>query len=97
MFCVDAVLRAYAQTRFLFAMNVIRLGLVVGLISWCLSTFGLVGAVLVTLLATTAVRIISIGRIAHLLKAPLTRYSAVRPSCRHRALRDRRGRVRPTG
>jgi hypothetical protein len=31
-----------------------------------------VGAVLVTLLATTAVRIISIGRIAYLLKAPLT-------------------------
>lgn len=72
VFCVDAVLRAYAQTRFLFAMNVIRLGLVVGLISWCLSTFGLVGAVLVTLLATTAVRIISIARIAYLLKAPLT-------------------------
>jgi O-antigen/teichoic acid export membrane protein len=72
VFCVDAVLRAYAQTRFLFAMNVIRLALVVGLISWCLSTFGLVGAVLVTLLATTAVRILSIARIAHLLKAPLT-------------------------
>jgi hypothetical protein len=46
---------------------------VVGLISWCLSAFGLVGAVLVTLLATTAVRIISIGRIAYLLKAPVTR------------------------
>lgn len=72
VFCVDAVLRAYAQTRFLFAMNVIRLGLVVGLISWCLSTFGLVGAVVVTLLATTAVRIISIARIAYLLKARLT-------------------------
>ena len=28
VFCVDAVLRAYAQTRFLFAMNVLRLGLV---------------------------------------------------------------------
>jgi O-antigen/teichoic acid export membrane protein len=71
VFCVDAVLRAYAQTRFLFAMNVIRLALVVILISWCLSTFGLVGAVLVTLLATTAVRIISIGRIAYLLKVPI--------------------------
>src|SRR5687767_698564 len=71
VFCVDAVLRAYAQTRFLFAMNVIRLGLVVGLISWCLSAFGLVGAVLVTLLATSAVRVLSIARIAYLLKAPL--------------------------
>ena len=73
VFCVDAVLRAYAQTRFLFAMNVIRLGLVIALISWCLSAFGLVGAVLVTLLATTAVRVISIGRIAYLLKVPLTK------------------------
>jgi O-antigen/teichoic acid export membrane protein len=73
VFCVDAVLRAYAQTRFLFGMNLLRLGLVVGLISWCLSTFGLVGAVLVTLMATSVVRVLSIGRIAYLLKVPLTR------------------------
>ena len=73
VFCVDAVLRAYAQTRFLFAMNVLRLGLVVVLISWCLSSFGLVGAVLVTLLATTIVRLLSIARIAHLFEASLTR------------------------
>jgi len=72
VFCVDAVLRAYAQTRFLFAMNLLRLGLVVALISWCLSSFGLVGAVLVTLVATTVVRILSIARIAYLLKAPIS-------------------------
>jgi O-antigen/teichoic acid export membrane protein len=72
-FCVDAVLRAYAQTRFLFAMNLLRLGLVVGLIPWCLSAFGLVGAVLVTLLATTVVRVLGIARIARVMKAPLTR------------------------
>jgi hypothetical protein len=73
VFCVDAVLRAYAQTRFLFAMNVLRLGLVVALISWCLSSFGLVGAVLVTLMATTIVRVLSIARIAQLFEVPLTR------------------------
>jgi O-antigen/teichoic acid export membrane protein len=73
VFCVDSVLRAYAQTRFLFAMNLLRLGLVVALISWCLTTFGLVGAVLVTLLATSAVRVLSIARIGYLLKAPLTK------------------------
>jgi O-antigen/teichoic acid export membrane protein len=73
VFCVDAVLRAYAQTRFLFVMNMLRLGLVIGLISWCLSTFGLVGAVLVTLLATAAVRVLSIARIAFLLKVPVSR------------------------
>jgi O-antigen/teichoic acid export membrane protein len=73
VFCVDAVLRAYAQTRFLFAMNVTRLVLVAALISWCLSTFGLVGAVLVTLMATAIVRIFSIARIAYLLETPIGR------------------------
>jgi O-antigen/teichoic acid export membrane protein len=71
VFCVDAVLRAHAQTRFLFTMNVMRLALVITLISWCLSTFGLVGAVLVTLLATIIVRVISIARIAQLLQVRL--------------------------
>jgi O-antigen/teichoic acid export membrane protein len=73
VFCVDAVLRAHAQTRFLFVMNLLRLVLVVVLISWCLSTFGLVGAVLVTLVATSIVRVLSIARIAHLLDVPLAR------------------------
>jgi hypothetical protein len=72
VFCVDAVLRAYAQTRFLFVMNVLRLSLVVALISWCLSAFGLVGAVFVTLLATAIVRVVSIARIAYLFRAGLT-------------------------
>jgi O-antigen/teichoic acid export membrane protein len=72
VFCVDAVLRAYAQTRFLFAMNMLRLALVVTLISWCLSTFGLVGAVLITLGATSIVRVLSIARIAQLLQVGLT-------------------------
>src|SRR5206468_9397371 len=69
VFCVDAVLRAYAQTRFLFIMNLVRLVLVIALISWFLSTFGLIGAVLVTLLATSLVRVFSIVRIGNLLKA----------------------------
>jgi hypothetical protein len=68
VFCVDAVLRAYAQTRFLFVMNVLRLILVVALISWCLSSFGLVGAVLVTLFAMSVVKVFSIARIAQLLR-----------------------------
>jgi O-antigen/teichoic acid export membrane protein len=73
VFCVDAVLRAHAQTRFLFAMNMLRLALVVSLISWCLSTFGLVGAVLVTLLATAIVRVLSIVRIARVLETSMAR------------------------
>jgi O-antigen/teichoic acid export membrane protein len=69
VFCVDAVLRAYAQTRFLFIMNLVRLMLVIALISWFLTAFGLIGAVLVTLLATSLVRVFSIIRIGGLLKA----------------------------
>jgi O-antigen/teichoic acid export membrane protein len=73
VFCVDAVLRAYAQTRFLFAMNLLRLTLVTTLISWCLSAFGLVGAVFVTLLATAVVRVLSVARIAYVLQTSITR------------------------
>ena len=52
VFAVDAVLRVYAQTRFLLVMNLVRFAFVAGLIGWFLSSFGLMGAVLVTLLAT---------------------------------------------
>jgi O-antigen/teichoic acid export membrane protein len=71
VFAVDAVLRALAQTRFLLIMNVIRLALVAVLIGWCLSTFGLVGAVLVTLLTTTLVKVMAVWKIARLLRIPL--------------------------
>jgi Na+-driven multidrug efflux pump len=50
---VDAVLRVYARTRFLLGMNLLRLVLISTSIGWFLSTFGLAGAVLVTLLSTT--------------------------------------------
>jgi hypothetical protein len=67
VFCVDAVLRVYAQTRFLFAMNLLRLAIVAGSIGWFLSAFGLSGAVLVTLVSTALVRIAGIARIARLM------------------------------
>ena len=65
---VDAMLRVYAQTRFLLVMNLARLGLVVALIGWFLGALGLVGAVLVTLLATVAAKSLALGRIASLLQ-----------------------------
>jgi len=64
---VDAVLRVYAQTRFLLVMNVVRFAVVAGLIGWFLSGFGLTGAVLVTLLAMVTVKGLSVVRIARLL------------------------------
>jgi O-antigen/teichoic acid export membrane protein len=67
VFAVDAVLRALAQTRFLLYMNILRLALVAALIGWCLSVFGLTGAVLVTLLTTTLVKGLAVVKIARLL------------------------------
>lgn len=67
VFCVDPVLRAYAQTRFLFGMNLLRLTLVALLIGWFMATFGLPGAVLVTVLATSLVKVIGLARIARLM------------------------------
>jgi O-antigen/teichoic acid export membrane protein len=67
VFAVDGVLRVYAQTRFLLVMNVVRLGLVAGLVIPFLNWFGLSGAVLVTLLATLVVKAMGVMRIAHIL------------------------------
>jgi O-antigen/teichoic acid export membrane protein len=67
--CVDAVLRACAETRFLLGLNLLRLLLVVLLITWCLDTFGLSGAVLVMLISTAATRAVAIGRICRVTGA----------------------------
>jgi O-antigen/teichoic acid export membrane protein len=72
IFAVDSVLRVYAQTRFLLVMNLVRLAFVAVLIGWFLSTFGLGGAVLVTLIATTVVKGLGVVRIARLLHVPVT-------------------------
>lgn len=64
--CVDAVLRACAQTRYLLGLNLLRLLLVVLSITVCLNLFGLPGAVLAMLVATGATRAMAIGRIAGL-------------------------------
>jgi O-antigen/teichoic acid export membrane protein len=67
IFAVNAVLRVFAQTRFLLVMNLMRLAMVAALIGWFLSTFGMSGAVLVTLVSTALVTFVGVGRIAHLL------------------------------
>jgi len=61
------VLRVFAQTRFLLVMNLMRLAMVAALIGWFLSTFGMSGAVLVTLVSTSLVNLVGVARIAHLL------------------------------
>lgn len=71
IFAVDAMLRAYAQTRFLLVMNLVRLAFVAGLIGWFLGTFGLVGAVLVTLGSSVLAKALAVVRIARLLEVPV--------------------------
>jgi O-antigen/teichoic acid export membrane protein len=70
---VDGALRAFARTRFLFVMNLIRLALVASTIAWFVSTFHLVGAVLVTVAATAIVKVLAVHRIAKLLGVPVWR------------------------
>ena len=65
--CVDAVLRARAQTRVLFGLNLVRLGAVAAFIGWSLTAFGLRGAVVATLLATLLARALGLARIARLM------------------------------
>jgi O-antigen/teichoic acid export membrane protein len=71
VFGVDAVLRVFAQTRFLLYMNLLRLGLVALFIGWFMSAFGLSGAVLVTLLATMLVKLMGVARVAWLMNVPM--------------------------
>lgn len=65
---VDAFLRAFAQTRFLLVMNLMRLVFVASLIGWFMGRFGLSGAVLVTLIASFVARGLGLMRIASLLR-----------------------------
>ena len=64
---VDAVLRVYAQTRFLLVMNLVRFVCVASLIGAFLSSFGLLGAVLVTLLGLTVTKTLGVVRVASLM------------------------------
>jgi O-antigen/teichoic acid export membrane protein len=60
---VDGVLRVQAQTRFLVAMNLMRLLTTVSLIGGFVGRFHLVGAVAVTLVATLVARIAGLLRV----------------------------------
>jgi hypothetical protein len=57
----------HGQTRVLVVLNAVRLALIAGLIGWFMSTFGLIGAVLVTLVATSLVKAAAVVRIARLM------------------------------
>ena len=65
---VDGVMRVFAQTRFLLVLNLMRLAIVAGLIRWSLGEFGLLGAVLVTVLATVLFKAAALIRMKRLLR-----------------------------
>jgi O-antigen/teichoic acid export membrane protein len=64
---VDGVLRAFAQTRYLVAQNVVHLAIVAVLVGPFLTYFGLGGAVLVTLVAMAVVKTMAVRRISRLM------------------------------
>jgi len=69
VFQTDGLLRVYAQTRFIFFMNIVRLAMIAGLIGSFLSFFGLRGAVLISLLATVVAKAGAMVRGLRLMQA----------------------------
>ena len=65
---VDGVLRVFAQTRFILALNLMRLAIIAGLMHWSLSKLGLIGPVLVIVLATVAFKVAALLRMRRLLE-----------------------------
>src|SRR5262249_4700457 len=61
-----------ARTRFLLVMNIVRLVVIVGLVGWLISVFGIVGAVLATLIGTVVVKVMAIGQIAKVMQVGLS-------------------------
>lgn len=69
----DSVLRVYAQTRYLIALNLVRLGVVGGAIIPLMAWLGIVGAVTATVLATLAFKGLGLIRMRYLLDASFAR------------------------
>lgn len=63
VFQTDAVLRVYAEVRFILYMNLARLGVIVASIAGLVALFGLVGAVAATVLGTLVAKGLALARI----------------------------------
>lgn len=68
----DSVLRVYAETRYLIFANVVRLAFVAASVSWFLGRYGLIGAVIVTVLAGALFKALGLVRIKFLFRCPLS-------------------------
>ncbi len=65
---VDGVMRVFAQTRFLLALNIMRFLIIAGLIRWSLAVFHLTGPVIVVLLSMIAFKLAALLRMRKLLE-----------------------------
>jgi O-antigen/teichoic acid export membrane protein len=70
-FQTDGVLRVFAEMRFLFGINITRLILLVLTMSWFLSRFHLLGAVLITIVGMLLAKIMAFIRMKALLETTI--------------------------
>jgi O-antigen/teichoic acid export membrane protein len=71
MLPTDAVLRVFAQTRFLLILNIISLALIALGIRWFLFRFDLIGAVLITVVTAALSKGLALMRVKTLLRVSL--------------------------
>lgn len=76
---VDGALRVFARTRFILGMNIFRLVFIAAAIGAFVSAFGLIGAMLVTVIATACVKVAALWRISRLLGVPAVAVLPWRP------------------
>ncbi|HJT19241.1 MAG TPA: oligosaccharide flippase family protein [Nitrospira sp.] len=70
---VDGLLRVYAKTGTLMAINLLRLGMIALTIYWSIRSFGLVGAMLTTVLALVTGKAIGLTAVASLWRVGIGR------------------------
>ncbi len=70
-FPVDGVMRVFADTRYLLLVGAIKLAIIAALVHWFLVRFGLLGGVLVSLLATVVGKTLAVARVRRHLDAGL--------------------------
>jgi O-antigen/teichoic acid export membrane protein len=71
-FQTDGVLRVFAQMRYLFTINVVRLVVVLVMMGWFLSSFKLLGAVFITLIGILLAKLMALARIRRVLETSVT-------------------------
>jgi hypothetical protein len=71
VFQTGGLLRVYAQTRFLLAINILQLLVIGSLITLFIRGFGLSGVVWVTLLSAAIARIVTLSRVKRFLRVSL--------------------------